>query len=87
MSDDAGRLRYLMHLHLFDYINGVEPDLAGMMRQVARENGRLDPSESDQIEGFRRTLDAGIELFYGPEDDLGVDQALFEPIDFDANDI
>ena len=62
MSSDTARLRFLMIDGCVDGFGGIEKDRYEYAYEVAVEEGRDEPNEADELEGFRRLIDAAILL-------------------------
>ena len=62
MSSDTARLRFLMADGCVEGFVGVEKDRHEYAYDVSVEEGREEPNGADELEGFRRLIDAAILL-------------------------
>ena len=62
MSSDTARLKFIMNESCFDGFVGIEKDRYEYACDVAAEEGRDEPNGDDELEGFRRLIDAAISL-------------------------
>ena len=59
MSDDV-RLRFLLKAGAPDGFTGIDKDRYEFAYEVAKERGHEEPDEQDELDGFRRMIDAAI---------------------------
>jgi hypothetical protein len=57
MASDTERLKFLMTDGCMDGFFGVKKDRYEYAYDVAVEEGRDEPNEADELEGFRRLID------------------------------
>ena len=59
MSDhpDSRRLRYLMDICMVDGFEGLSKDRYEYAFEQAEKHGREEPSEADELNGFRQMID------------------------------
>jgi hypothetical protein len=59
-AEDDARIRFLMDNCGFDALVDVERDRYDFAAEVAEDHGREEPTEEDELDGFRRLIDCGI---------------------------
>ena len=60
MASDADRLRWLMSHCGLDRINGLMMDRHEYASFEAETHGREEPNADDELDGFRRMIDAAL---------------------------
>ena len=59
---DTKRLVWLMNAAGIDGVVGDKKDRYDYASEVATEEGHDEPTPSDELEGFRRCIDAGMKM-------------------------
>ncbi len=59
MASDTARLRYMMEEGPDGFMH-VTKDRYDYATEVATENGREEPNEADELEGYRRMIDCAM---------------------------
>lgn len=62
MASDTARLKFLMTDGCVEGFVGLEKDRYEFAYDVAVEEGREEPNDADELEGFRRLIDAAMRL-------------------------
>jgi len=62
MTTDTDRLKFILEIGTFDGLIGVDKDVYDFATDVASEKGHEEPTGEDYLDGFRRLIDAGIDL-------------------------
>ena len=60
MASDADRLRWIMHYCGLDRIHGLMMDRHEYASFEAETHGREEPNADDELDGFRRMIDAAL---------------------------
>ena len=63
MASDADRLRWIMEYCEFDGIHGLKMDRHEYASYEAETHGRDEPNAEDELDGFRRMIDAAINKY------------------------
>ena len=59
-KSDSDRITYLLTIDIFDGFVDVQKDRYEYAMDVAKENGRDEPTFEDELEGFRRMIDCSM---------------------------